>query len=87
MEHKSFTRPIRVCFTEYGRTRTVADTHEALDCLMYWWPANHGPRHRDALDACLKVLDGHRSMIDAQTAFEAAAMEANLLEQGSSKHR
>lgn len=84
MEEKRFTHAIRVRFREHGRIRTVVDTHQALDCLMYWWPDNHGPRHRDALDACLKVIDGRRELEDAETAFKAAALEADLLESGHS---
>ncbi|MGO4842821.1 DUF982 domain-containing protein, partial [Rhizobiaceae sp. 2RAB30] len=38
-----------------------------------------GPRHRDAVDTCLKVLDGHRSTIDARNAFIEAAREAHIL--------
>ncbi len=57
----------------------VCTTEEALDILSSSnWP-NRGPRHADALEACLKVLDGHRSTIDAQNAFVEAAREASIL--------
>ncbi len=58
---------------------SVRDTRQAAECLLMRWPANRGPRHRDAVDACLKVLDGHRSVIDAQNAFVAAAEESGIL--------
>lgn len=82
MDNKRFSHAIRVRFKEFGQVRTVTDAHEALDCLMYCWQAERGPRHRDALDACLKVMDGHRSAIDAETAFAEAAREAGILEKG-----
>jgi hypothetical protein len=81
MDNKRFSHAIHVRFKEFGQARTVTDTHEALDCLMYCWPADRGPRHRDALDACLKVIDGHRSAIDAEKAFTEAAREAGILEE------
>lgn len=86
MEEKRFSHAIKVRFKQFGQARTVADAHQALDCLMYCWPANRGPRHRDALDACLKVIDGHRSTVDAEKAFTEAAREADILEQGQA-HR
>jgi hypothetical protein len=82
MQDMRFSRAIRVRFKTFGQVRTIGDAHEALDCLMYCWPADRGPRHRDALDACLKVIDGHRSTIDAETAFAEAAREADILELG-----
>ena len=57
----------------------VETTAQARDLLSSVdWPLR-GVRHEDAINACLKVLDGHRSTIDAQLAFEAAAREAGLL--------
>jgi hypothetical protein len=49
---------------------------------MYCWPGERGPRHRDAIDACLKVLEGYRSTIDAEKAFADAAIEAGFLLEG-----
>lgn len=82
MDNKRFSHAIHVRFKQFGQGRTVTDAHEALDCLMYCWPAKRGPRHRDALDACLKVIEGHRSTIDAEKAFTEAAREADILEKG-----
>jgi hypothetical protein len=86
MEEKRFSRTVRIQLAAFGNVRSVSDTHEALDCLIYCWPGERGPRHRDAIDACLKVIDGHRSTIDAEKAFVEAAREAGILEQGTA-HR
>ena len=57
----------------------VTTTVEARDCLASVdWPVR-GAAHEAALDACLKVLDGHRSTSDAHAAFLEAAREAGLL--------
>lgn len=72
-----FSRPI-VLSAERGEI-AVDTVEEARDFLMTGWPAERGPRHRDALEACLKVIDGHRSTEDAETAFLDAAVEAGLL--------
>jgi len=59
--------------------QTVDTTERALELLMdASWP-NQGPRHRDATETCLKVIDGHRSTIDAETTFVEAAREAGIL--------
>jgi len=64
----------------------VCTTEEARDILTSsTWP-NRGPRHADALDACLKVLDGHRSTIDARNAFIEAAREASVLVAGETSN-
>ena len=72
-----FAQPVVVSLD--GSEVAVETVAQARDVLIERWPGERGPRHRDALDACLKVLDGHRSTEDAQTAFLAAAKEAKLL--------
>jgi len=72
-----FAQPVVVSLD--GSEVVVESVAQARDVLIERWPGERGPRHRDALDACLKVLDGHRSTEDAQTAFLAAAKEAKLL--------
>ena len=72
-----FAQPVVVSLE--GSEVVVESVAQARDVLIERWPGERGPRHRDALDACLKVLDGHRSTEDAQTAFLAAAKEAKLL--------
>jgi len=62
-------------------THAIGSVREALDLLASTqWPGERGPRHRDATEACLKVLDGHRSTADARTGFVEAAREAGILE-------
>jgi hypothetical protein len=57
----------------------VSSAREAAQLLMdVRWP-KRGDRHRDATDACLKVLEGQRSTADAETAFLEAASEAGIL--------
>ena len=43
------------------------------------WPGERDQWHRDALDACLKVIEGYRSTADAETAFREAADRAGIL--------
>ena len=67
--------PAKVCTTEEARAILTSSN----------WP-NRGPRHADALEACLKVLDGHRSTIDARNAFIEAAREASVLVAGETSN-
>jgi hypothetical protein len=57
----------------------VADVIQARDILTECWPVERGPRHRDALETVLKVIDGHRSTQDAEIALRDAAREADIL--------
>lgn len=75
---KRFERPVTIEI-EAGKPVIVRNTRQAAECLLMQWPSKRGPRHRDAVDACLKVLDGHRSAVDAQGAFLDAAKEAGIL--------
>lgn len=80
MHEKPFDKAIRVRLSPTGKVHTVRSTREAADFLgSIDWPGERGPLHRDATDACNKVLDGHRSTSDARNAFEAAAREAGML--------
>lgn len=60
----------------------VRTAKEALDVLSDTnWP-KRGMEHEQAIDAALKVIDGHRSAIDARDALVRAAREAaNLAEE------
>ena len=79
MDDKPFDTPVRVQFGP-GEARVVKTTAEAAELLAsIEWPGDRGPRHRDAEDACLKVLDGHRSTADARNAFVEVAREAGIL--------
>lgn len=57
----------------------VEDAAHARDVLIERWPGERGPRHRDALETCLKVIEGHRSTVDAEVRFREAALEAGIL--------
>ena len=76
MPIKKFSAPIHVTFPGVS---SVSSAKEAAQLLMdVRWP-KPGPRHRDATETCLKVLDGHRSTADAESAFVEAAREAGIL--------
>lgn len=62
-----------------GGDVNVMSVDQAQQVLADQWPAEPGPRHRDATETCLKVIDGHRSTIDAQNALIEAALEAGIL--------
>ncbi|HEV2901508.1 MAG TPA: DUF982 domain-containing protein [Pseudaminobacter sp.] len=76
---KRFQRPVVISLGPADEELAVRNTHQAVDLLLTQWPAGRGPRHRDAVDTCLKVLDGHRSTVDAYDAFREAAEEAGIL--------
>lgn len=74
---KPFDEPVRIL--RAGESVTVASVDEAVERLARVdWP-ERGPRHRDAYDACLKALDGHRTSDNARRAFVEAAREAGIL--------
>lgn len=62
-----------------GENITVSTVQEAVTLLSTRWPEGaRGPRRQDALDTCLKVLEGHRSAVDARVALLAAVEEAGM---------
>lgn len=79
MDDKPFDIPVTMSLGPLGEYAVVASTSQAVECLLQKWPERRGPRHRDALDTCYKVLDGHRSVIDARQALVEAAEEASVL--------
>jgi hypothetical protein len=79
MDNKPFEKPVVVELGQVGKYRKIRSTQEAAECLMTVWPLNRGPRHRDALDTCLKVLEGYRSTADARRALIEAAKESEVL--------
>jgi hypothetical protein len=86
MDEKPFDRPVTLELGRIGAYRRIRNTREAAECLMTVWPLNRGPRHRDAVDTCLKVLDGHRSTSDARAALIAAAEESEVLAPDTTRH-
>jgi hypothetical protein len=86
MDEKPFDKPVTLELGRVGRYRRIDNTREAAECLMTVWPLNRGARHRDAVETCLKVLEGHRSTADARRALIEAAKESDVLAPESSLH-
>lgn len=83
---KRFDPPVAIRIGE--ALRSVGSVREAIDLLSSTgWPGERGPRHRDAVETCLKVMDGHRSTADAHSGFVEAAREAGLLDEGDVRSR
>ena len=73
---KPFDSPLKLRFA--GRDVVVGSVAEATELLANVnWP-ERGPRHRDAYETCLKVLDGHRTIENARRELIEAAREAGL---------
>jgi hypothetical protein len=73
---KLFDRPLKLRFADHDvMVGSVAEATELLANVD--WP-ERGPRHRDAYETCLKVLDGHRTTENARRELVAAAREAGL---------
>jgi hypothetical protein len=75
---KLFDRPILIS-PRRGESLDIKSAQQAADFLMTGWPGERNQWHRDALDACLKVIEGYRSTADAETAFREAANRAGIL--------
>ena len=86
MDEKRFEKPVTLELGRIGTYRRIYTTREAADCLMTVWPLNRGQRHRDAVDTCLKVLEGHRSTADARRALIEAAKESDVLAPEPTRH-
>ncbi len=86
MDEKPFDAPVTLELGQIGRYRRIDNTREAVECLMTVWPLNRGARHRDAVETCLKVLDGHRSTADARRALIEAAIESEVLAPDQTRH-
>ena len=77
MDEKIAIAPVTLEGSELRRTR-VSNVGDALRLLTESWPQQRGPRHRDAVETCLKVIDGHRSSLEARRALIEAAGEAGF---------
>lgn len=86
LDEKPFDEPVVLELGRVGRYRTIANARQAAECLMTVWPLNRGERHRDAVDTCLKVLEGHRSTSDARRALIEAALESEVLAPDQTRH-
>lgn len=79
MDEKPFNTPVRVQLGSRG-VRDVTSTAEAAELLASVdWPGERDRMHEDAVETCLKVLDGHRSTSDARNAFVEVAGRAGIL--------
>ncbi|MEW9805284.1 DUF982 domain-containing protein [Mesorhizobium sp. ZMM04-5] len=86
MDEKPFDKPVTLELGRIGDFRRIGSTREAVECLVTVWPLNRGARHRDAVETCLKALDGHRSSEDARRALIEAAMESDVLAPQRTRH-
>lgn len=78
-----FPQPVTLKFLT--KTRNVASSFEALECLDQQWPeCARGRSWRAAARACRDALDGWCSARDAHKAFFKAAKRAGLI--SSAKH-
>jgi hypothetical protein len=58
----------------------VPSTLQASRLLMsVEWPGRRDASHTEAVETCLKVLDGHRSTEEARAVFTVAAAKAGVL--------
>jgi hypothetical protein len=75
--HKPFSRPILVRIGA-SEIRPIGSAEEAAEFLVSEWPGVRDSWHRDAVDACLKVLEGYRSTVDAERAFLDVVQRAGI---------
>ena len=76
-DRKPFDRPVTIDVG--GAHIVIEDTVAARDLLASTdWPGARGEAHRRALDACLKVLDGHRSTEDGRQRLVEATLAAGI---------
>ena len=77
-QDKAFASGVRVTFD--GSVTVVETVQQALLLLSSVdWPGKRGLVHEEAIETALKVLDGHRSAIDARDRFVEAARQAGIL--------
>jgi hypothetical protein len=83
VDDQHFEKPVQVRLGSGGRVQVVHTAKEAAECLVkYRWPRATGVKHRRARKACLDVLSGLKNAVAAQKAFEAAAIESDILVSG-----
>lgn len=61
-----------------GRYRTISTVREAAETLMERWPSHEGAAFEDALQACLKVMEGGGTPEAVREALIRAAREADI---------
>lgn len=76
-EEKPFSRPVTI--RAPSGALAIAGVRQAADLLASVdWPGPRDDLHVDALETCLKVLDGHRSTEDARARLVDAAIAAGV---------
>ena len=78
MDMKNWTEMVTIELPVIGEYRHVGSTFEAVDCLLSQWRGKEGRTHREAVRACLCVLDGDRASDHARKAFIAAANDSDI---------
>lgn len=61
--------------------KSVANSRDALACLMTSWPNRGGKSFAAARKACMEAIEGRADPSLAAEAFKAAAIEAGILRQ------
>lgn len=78
-DDKPFDEPVLIRGPEgvlsIGSVRQARDLLASVD-----WPGPRDDLHENALDTCLKVLDGHRSTEDGRQRLVEAALAAGVYE-------
>jgi hypothetical protein len=79
MRDQPFETPLAVAGGWRGRSDTLASAAQAAQFLVDHWPnAGRGLKYRNALKACMDVLEGRKRIEAARKAFLQAAGEAGL---------
>jgi hypothetical protein len=86
MDTKPFEAPVVVEFGQAGKLRPIRGAWGAADRPTDAWPLNRGSRHRDAVETCLKVLEGGRSTAEARRVLIEAARESGVLANADRLH-
>lgn len=74
---KQFAEPVLVRLS--SGVVSIGSAQEASDLLAsVEWPGPRDELHANALETCLKVLDGHRSTEDARARLVDAALAAGI---------
>ncbi len=77
MDTKPFDQPVALRID--GKDVDVGNVQQAVTLLSdVGWPGPRDDLHADALETCLKVLDGHRSTQDGRQRLVEAALAAGV---------
>lgn len=77
IDDKPFAEPVRIRYPDGDVS--VGSVRQARDLLAsVEWPGPRDGLHENALDTCLKVLEGHRSTEDGRQRLVEAALAAGI---------